>query len=489
MAYRRTRGFGTIEVMDYGKTAARNVAWVTIGQVGTRILGLGFFLYLAAKLGETAVGTFSFAFALLGIWFALGEFGLFQYLTRKWARDNTGWEQDFRTAMGLKLLSSLAILIFLLGYVILYDHALWSTLLLTFVALFFDQVRAVQEIYLNSQNRFQVAATALILERLVETVVGITLLFLGYGLDVVLGIYIVGRLVAIAYQRWHHAFPWGISLRWKETAAMVRGGFPFLLIGTFTIIYFRIDMVMLRYFGDLDVVGWYSAAYRFVDLIGILPGILATAMTPLFVRALRDRNEHAYQQLFHKAFSYSFILGAGVLVIGGMIAANIIGFFYTAAFNPAIQTLRILLIASFLIFIDYLLLSLLTAEHREKAVLKITATSAAINIGLNMILIPRYSLYGSAWATVITEVFVLVAALSLISVRPRYSQVVKTILAAACTAVVMALIPEIQVILRVIAGGAVYALMLLGLGAVTRSELRWFLALMRRNATIEETAP
>jgi O-antigen/teichoic acid export membrane protein len=468
--------------MDYKIAAARNVLWVTVGQICTRVLGMVFFLYLAFKLGDVAVGTFSFGFAFLGVWFSFGELGLFQYLARKWSHDATGWIDDFKAASTLKAITSAIILVVLIFYLALYDRHLWLELTLVFVALFLDQIRALQEIYFNAQDQFRTASLALLFERLVESVAGIIMLYLGFGLPTVLGIYIIGRLVAIAYQRLHQYFPYSLRLDRASARVLLRGGLPFLFLGVFSVIYFRIDMVMLRYLKDLQVVGWYSAAYRFVDLIGILPGIFATATFPLFVKLFRDKNSEGYKDLFQKTFKYSFIIGIGVVGIGSWVAHDIIRFFYPSDFAPAGRALQILLFASFLIFIDYLFIQLLTVQRRERTALAITGSAAIVNIVLNFLLIPRWSLYGSAGATVLTEVFMLCAALYFVQARPRKLDMLRAALALLPALAVLWALPQIEFILRAAIALAVYGVALFGTGAITRQEVGGYRALLGKTA-------
>jgi O-antigen/teichoic acid export membrane protein len=125
--------------MDYKRAAAANFFWISAGQFLTRILGAAFFFYLAFKLGEQMVGVFSFIFSFLSLWFILGELGLFQYLTRKWARHEGNWQEDFSLTFYIKSFTSLLILVFLIFYILFYDQNIWLELILVFAASYLDQ--------------------------------------------------------------------------------------------------------------------------------------------------------------------------------------------------------------------------------------------------------------------------------------------------------------------------------------------------------------
>jgi O-antigen/teichoic acid export membrane protein len=56
--------------------------------------------------------------------------------------------------------------------------------------------------------------------------------------------------------------------------------------------------------------------------------------------------------------------------------------------------------------LNYVLTYQLIGWHGQRAYASVCALALALNIGLNLWLIPAYSIEGEAWATVCTEVFV-----------------------------------------------------------------------------------
>ena len=59
-------------------------------------------------------------------------------------------------------------------------------------------------------------------------------------------------------------------------------------------------------------------------------------------------------------------------------------------------------------FLSILFSSILLIQRKEQVALRIIIFGALLNIALNFWLIPKYSLYGAAWATVISEALNLV---------------------------------------------------------------------------------
>ena len=91
------------------------------------------------------------------------------------------------------------------------------------------------------------------------------------------------------------------------------------------------------------------------------------------------------------------------LVIGGMtLTPKIIDFVYDLRYFPSILAFQILLIMAALSYICNPFAQALIVSNQQKRLFWITSSGAIINIGLNLILIPKYSLYGAAFTTVVT---------------------------------------------------------------------------------------
>jgi O-antigen/teichoic acid export membrane protein len=92
-------------------------------------------------------------------------------------------------------------------------------------------------------------------------------------------------------------------------------------------------------------------------------------------------------------------------------AKPIISLLFGAVFDPSVAALQILIWAAAIMYITMVLGTAFIATNLQKLNMKLTFISVAINIGLNLLLIPKYSYYGASFATVATEGFGLVSSL------------------------------------------------------------------------------
>ena len=179
----------------------------------------------------------------------------------------------------------------------------------------------------------------------------------------------------------------------------------------FSVLYFRLDIVMLQLMTEDEVVGFYSAAYKLFDVAVILPQSLMLVLFPTLVEEFHsDRSR--FRNSYKKALViYSLIGGSVALVLWGFSHA-IINLIYGDEYLPSIGVLEILAWTILLFFVNYLLSNVLITSGREKVNSWNLVGATVLNIFLNFSWIPSYGAMGAAWATLFCEVG-LIAMLSL----------------------------------------------------------------------------
>jgi O-antigen/teichoic acid export membrane protein len=164
-------------------------------------------------------------------------------------------------------------------------------------------------------------------------------------------------------------------------------------------------------------------------------------------------------------------------------------------FDGAGVALSILSSAAAFIFVASIAQGILISAHLQRRLLVIAAWGFAVNLALNVALIPRYSYVGAAIATSVTEA--IVAVFSIRALRNRLGLVwadrrlVRT--AVPCAALTATLLVgfTIPVEAQIVAGVAAYGIAAVAVGLVTADDLRIFLPQpgRRRQAGVEPRAP
>lgn len=172
-------------------------------------------------------------------------------------------------------------------------------------------------------------------------------------------------------------------------------------------VYFRIDMVLLSKLDSVEAVGFFAVAYKFGDLIGYVPyAVMAPVLTVMVATWGRDRL--AFGRAFRHAILTLGVAAVAVAVGFTIFAEDLLRFVYGARFGVAADAARMLLAGVALNFFTVFCFMTLHAVGRNRAYPIAALVGVVINVALNVLLIPRYSYDGSALATIVTEVAVLV---------------------------------------------------------------------------------
>ena len=198
------------------------------------------------------------------------------------------------------------------------------------------------------------------------------------------------------------AFVW-----WFPYPGYPKACLGFMAIEAATTVYYRCDIILLeRLVGDPALVGYYAAAYRFLDGITLLVAPLGI----IWFRKLRLVSEDTALLGRQIAWMSITMLLAAFLIIVAVVpfSREIVVFTFGHAYADSADLLPWL---GALIFIlpNGVLTQAAIARNRESVYAVAAGGAALVNIGLNLVLIPRFGAKGAAWATIATEGFLTVA--------------------------------------------------------------------------------
>ena len=280
----------------------------------------------------------------------------------------------------------------------------------------------------------------------------------------------------------------GFSFDFEFWKFLIRESIPFWLIGVFEFIYFRIDTVMLSVMKDYAVTGWYSAAYRIIEVLMKIPVMISAALFPTMAR-LHAESVKSLQVLYQKVTKYLWLLAFPVATGGIILSKEIIGLIYKEQFNNSVLALQILMLAMLFIFVNYFIGNLLMAINLAKVFMISTGICALFNVLINLALIPYFSYAGAAWATVMTEALNFTI-LFYYAFKHGYKInlagiLYKPIIACAIMAAVILLtMGNAYFLIKIAVGIAVYFLVIILLGGIGKEEIEYLKEVFRKEKPI-----
>jgi O-antigen/teichoic acid export membrane protein len=390
------------------KNAVKNTVFLTSAEVITKFLAFMLTIYIARYLQEAGFGKYSFAIAFTSFFSVISDLGINNLTIREIARNKDFAGKYIGNFSIAKVLFSFIALILL--YIIINLMNYPSD---TKVAVYIFGIYVV----VSSFGQFLIsvfrAYEKMEYETFVRVIEKISLVFL-----VICVIYFKRGLIEIAF-----SFLLSSSLSFiiayiiiikkftipqfkidrKFLKDSIKEALPFGLTFLFGIIYFKIDTVMLSLMQGDAVVGWYNAAYNIIDgLTAVVATSIANACYPTMSKYyITSKNE--LKNIFIQSFLILLISGFIISCIVTVYSEQFIHLFYGDKYSNSALSLKILVWAFFVICISNISSTLLYATNKQRIVTIGTGLGALINITLNLILIPRYSLLGAAFATLITE--------------------------------------------------------------------------------------
>ena len=428
---------------------------------------------VARTLGPHDFGRFQFALALTLLLSFVVMLGLPKLLVRQLARDPDGAVTRIDSALFICLVAGGVVLGPLLGIGWL-AGADMSLLLMAGLTMIADSMSRIVMSLFWAVERMRYEAVAVGIQE--SAFVTFTLLVLAAdgGVEGVMLAYLTSRAVGFVVAWVIAATKLSCPTRPRRHAGVVRpmlkATVPFAIDDGLSLAYVRIDAVLLGVLKGPTAVGLYQSATNLVLYLNVLPRMLNMSMYPQMSRAWPDHP----LALRHLRDASLRILGAVAIPItvgSFLLAPEIFGTLYGPKFEPAVRFYQLLVLVIPLRILGNTLGTAITSVDRQAQRAFIVGVAAALNLGLNLILIPMWSIDGAVVATLVTEswVFLAYAVLLRRALGPShlFSAVAAPSLACVPLALAVTALSPAPLALVILAGAAAYVVALVGIVLVT----------------------
>ncbi len=385
-----------------------DTSWYLVANVASKIVGFVMIPFYAGFLSAEEYGTLNLlelATTIVAIGFGLQALG--QSLTRIY--HDAGDEAQQRHVVSTAVLGTI-----LLGGAIAIVACLAAApigrlvslpgqaglLRLSFAAMFTGGVSEVALVYERMRNRarfyFAYAMVTMV------GMLGLNILLIGFAHQGVWG-FVYSKLTVTAsgaaFLTWRILAEVGHAWRWQVARALSRFASPLVLSGA---CYFAIhfsDRLFLAHVSKAEV-GVYSLAYSFAFLLSILIGDSFNKSWNVSFYGLSSGE--GWQTRFVQVGRWLiFVLGTGAIGIS-LFGRDVLTVMVPASYYPPMLLLPVLVFGYFLREVGDFFNSMLLIGIGSGLVGRIAVAGALVNLLLNALLIPRYGIWGAAWATFAT---------------------------------------------------------------------------------------
>lgn len=409
--------------MSTAERFAKN-AFMLLGAQAVSMAFNFFYITMTGRfLGADKFGTLTFALAFTGIFGTVIDTGIRKVLVRDLARDKTLVDDYLRKILGLKIILASAAYVSIVYAVRALNYPELTIRIVRILGLALAADSITQNFFAVFQSRddMRPESLGLCMRSLFLLAGSLFLIRSGQGVERFAILYLIGSLglLLFALLTYIRLFP----VPWARfdlffVKDKVRDSISFGLIGVFEVIYHWLDTVMLSLMKTDAAVGWYNAAYRLFLVTVTVPSALGVILFPLMSRQHVSSGD-TLRITCERYFKYMSIFGVlqGALVIG--FADSIVALFFGPGYGPSVGALRILMLSSVFIYVNSAFVKLFESSDGQAVLMKVCGAAAALNIVLNFLLIPGWSLTGASVATVLSE-FLITAAVIFLASRSVY---------------------------------------------------------------------
>lgn len=383
----------------------RNLFFQGIAQFGGRLFSYVFFLYSARALGLTEFGIFSYVLAIGYMVSIFMDFGIDPLFVKWVARKEVAiYEKVLQTRLltvGIGLGSMVTISLFL-------DKRLHTPMILVALGFACLSLINISASFFRGIERMEWEAFFSVTQKGLLLGMGVFVLrywnkadsaalvyFLSHMIACIGIVWVLNRLANISF----HGF---LNFEWEKISIILKQGFPLALVGFFGMVYYRVDTLMLALFWNMEEVGRYNGAYKLMEGLFLIPGVILAATFPRLARQTKE-DVDGFKKMFMLIGSVLLGLSLMVSVVSHHLAPLFFETILGAAYLESVPIFRILLFAVIAVYLGYLATQSLIALDQQKLYMYIALVGMLLNVLLNLMWIPRFGGQGAAWATVLTE--------------------------------------------------------------------------------------
>lgn len=393
--------------MNTVRRIAKNTLVLLIAQIVSMGLGFFYIMYTARYLGAEGFGVLSFGLAFTGIFSVFTDLGLSQLTVREVARDKTLASKYIGNIMTMKLFFVFLTLVLIIFFINILEYPKNTVYVVYFLSAsiilngFIQSFKSIYQAYekmeyvslFNILNTiFLLAGVLIAINQKFNVIAFAAIYFISSFIILILNIFVL----QIKFTKFSFLMEMDF---WKTT---LKEALPFGLSSIFVVIYFYIDSVMLSLMKSDEVVGWYNASYKLVYILLFIPAVYFSSIYPVMSN-LFINSKDTLKFLYSTSLKYMLILGALMGISTVILADEIILLIYGTEYQPSILALMILIWAVFFSFLAHAPMYILNSTNKQVIYTKVVFIGMIVNVIMNLILIPKYSLNGASVATVFTE--------------------------------------------------------------------------------------
>lgn len=392
--------------MSLVRKIARNTFWQIGGKIISTLIGLATIAMMTRYLGREGFGYYTTIVSYLQFFGVMVDFGLQMATSQMLSRPGVNESKIFGNLIAVRLISAVIFLGCgtLAVYILPYPSIVKIGVAIASFSFFFISLQSVLIGMYQKQMAMAEVAIAEVWGRLV--------LFVGIWASVYLNLGFYPIIVAVSlasfinfailFFKSKKYLAYKPRLDHKILKDIWDTSWPLAITISLTLIYFRADTIILSFVRPAEDVGIYGSAYKVLEILIQFPYLFLGLILPLLTEFYL-LNRQLYDKILQKSFDFMAVIAIPMVFATWLLAEKIMVFVAGADFAIAGGPLRILIIATALIYFGALFGYAIVATGLQKKMIGFYLFNALFSLIAYLIFIPLYSYWAGAILTVITE--------------------------------------------------------------------------------------
>ena len=384
----------------------KNAGWIIGGKMANKLLAFVVGILAARYLGPSNYGLINYAAAYATFFASLCTLGINSVIVKNFVDHPDQQGETIGTTLLLRAISSLLSALVIISIVSVVDRG--ERLTVVVVALYsiglVFQVFDTINYWFQARLQSKYSAIAELVSYAAMSVYKITLLALGksvewFAVASALDYIVLAAFLMIAYFK-----NGGTRFRYslKKAKELLQSSSSFIVAGLMVSIYACTDKLMLKQMLGADAVGHYSLASTLSSAWAFVLAAIIDSLYPEIVQSFqkdRLRYERKNRQLYAIVFYVSLLVSAMICLV----ARPFIFILYGETYLPAVGSLRIVVWYTAFSYLGVARNAWMVCENRQRYLKYLYVSAAALNVVLNLVLIPSWGASGAAAASLITQ--------------------------------------------------------------------------------------
>jgi O-antigen/teichoic acid export membrane protein len=399
------------------RRVAKNSFTAIVLNLMTKALELAFAMLMARLLGPEGVGRYYFAVVIFAWFDTFTSFGLRTLLTREVARDRMQANRYLLNTTLLRIGLGVVGIPVLAGFIAVLQRVSASkltpdtiiTIALLYLGLLPQSLSTGLTGLFYAYEKAEYPAAITVVTVLIRIAIGVPVLVLTRSIVGIAAVSIIVNTITLGILAWL-ATRMFFRPQWESDRtlqrSMLRESFPLMINDLLSVLFFKVDVTLLKPLKGDTPVGWYNQAYKWVDTLNVIPSYFTLALFPVLShQAAEDRD--AARRSYHLAIKLLVMLALPTAVLSTFFARELTAIitFGDPRFQPdATIALQLMIWSIPFGWINSVTNYVLIALGQQRKLTNAFLIGLGFNVIANLIFIPMYSYKAAAVITILSEI-------------------------------------------------------------------------------------